>query len=181
MADDDRVNNGDTYSTDDDTTDVQFHPDHPSEQARGGGCPDTTQQAQVERSLARNSARWCVGVVVWRCSCGGGSCTSSDRRHRAHSHPSHRPTRPPEKANELTRELAVMKLTHERKVDQKDAAVDRRDADLDEAEHQFQSALESHLLNIDNLIAVQTARMEAAQKQFDSELSTLETEFNDEK
>lgn len=74
-----------------------------------------------------------------------------------------------------------MKLTHERKVDQKDAAVDRRDADLDEAEHQFQSALESHLLNIDNLIAVQTARMEAAQKQFDSELSTLETEFNDEK
>ena len=86
-----------------------------------------------------------------------------------------------EKTLKLINDFETMRQGHYRQLDRMDAMIDRRDKDLDEAEDQYQTALQSHLINIENLIAVQTARLDAAHKQFIDELNTIEGEFSSEK
>lgn len=53
--------------------------------------------------------------------------------------------------------------------------------DLEEAEEQFQTAMRSHMMNIDVLINLHDSRMQALEKNFHSELEILQSSFNEEK
>ena len=53
--------------------------------------------------------------------------------------------------------------------------------DLEEAEEQFQTAMRSHMMNIDVLINLHDSRMQALEKNFHCELEILQTSFNEER
>ena len=53
--------------------------------------------------------------------------------------------------------------------------------DLEEAEDQFQTAMRSHLVNIDVLINLNDSRLYALERNFQTELKTLQTDFHEEK
>ena len=53
--------------------------------------------------------------------------------------------------------------------------------DLEEAEDQFQTAMRSHLVNIDVLIKLHDSRLYALERNFQNELLTLQTDFHEEK
>lgn len=82
------------------------------------------------------------------------------------------------KVEALRKEVEVRSQNHERDVDRKDAIIQMLDRDLEEAEEQFQMALRSHLLNVDELIDLQDERLLALEKEFEQDLRQLEREFN---
>ena len=53
--------------------------------------------------------------------------------------------------------------------------------DLDESEEQFQTAMRSHMMNIDVLINLNDCRMQALEKNFHDELQNLQKNFHEEK
>jgi dynein regulatory complex subunit 2 len=53
--------------------------------------------------------------------------------------------------------------------------------DLEEAEDQFQTAMRSHLVNIDVLVNLNDSRLYAIERNFQNELQTLQTDFHEEK
>merc|ERR1719446_1752319 len=56
------------------------------------------------------------------------------------------------KLEQLRKDIEILSQSHERDVDRKDAILQMLDRDLEEAEEQYQIALRSHLVNIDELI-----------------------------
>lgn len=85
------------------------------------------------------------------------------------------------KVEALRKEVEIRSQNHERDVDRKDAIIQMLDRDLEEAEEQFQMALRSHLLNVDDLIDLQDDRLLALEKEFEQDLRELEQEFRLEK
>ncbi|DBA04876.1 TPA: hypothetical protein N0F65_006878 [Lagenidium giganteum] len=85
------------------------------------------------------------------------------------------------KVESLRKEVEIRSQNHERDVDRKDAIIQMLDRDLEEAEEQFQMALRSHLLNVDQLIDLQDERLLALEKEFEQDLRELEQEFTIEK
>lgn len=85
------------------------------------------------------------------------------------------------KVEALRKEVEIRSQNHERDVDRKDAIIQMLDRDLEEAEEQFQMALRSHLLNVDQLIDLQDERLLALEKEFEQDLRHLEQEFTVEK
>ncbi|GLE05591.1 hypothetical protein PINS_up014623 [Pythium insidiosum] len=85
------------------------------------------------------------------------------------------------KVEALRKEVEIRSQNHERDVDRKDAIIQMLDRDLEEAEEQFQMALRSHLLNIDELIDLQDERLLGLEKEFEKDLRELEQEFTIEK
>lgn len=85
------------------------------------------------------------------------------------------------KVEALRKEVEIRSQNHERDVDRKDAIIQMLDRDLEEAEEQFQMALRSHLLNVDQLIDLQDERLLALEKEFEQDLRQLEQEFTVEK
>jgi len=81
------------------------------------------------------------------------------------------------KVSELRKEIDVIKQSHERDVDRKDAIIQMLDRDTEEAEEQYQMALRRHLENIDKLLELQDSRLLALETSFTSQLDALETEF----
>ncbi len=65
------------------------------------------------------------------------------------------------KTKQLKREVEIVAQSHERDMDRKDAIMQMLDRDLDEAEEQHQVAIRTHLLNLDALMTIQKARLEA--------------------
>jgi peptidoglycan hydrolase CwlO-like protein len=55
------------------------------------------------------------------------------------------------------------------------------DRDLEEAEDQFQTAMRSHLVNIDVLVKLHDSRLYALERNFQKELLVLQTDFHEEK
>ncbi|TMW64998.1 hypothetical protein Poli38472_009165 [Pythium oligandrum] len=81
------------------------------------------------------------------------------------------------KVEALRKEVEIRSQNHERDVDRKDAIIQMLDRDLEEAEEQFQMALRSHLLNIDEFIDLQDERLLGLEKEFEQDLRELEQEF----
>ncbi|CAK4611362.1 unnamed protein product [Aphanomyces euteiches] len=85
------------------------------------------------------------------------------------------------KVEALRKEVEIKSQNHERDVDRKDAIIQMLDRDLEEAEEQFQMALRSHLLNVDQLIDLQDGRLLGLEEEFEKDLHALEREFTIEK
>ena len=66
-------------------------------------------------------------------------------------------------------------------VDRKDAMIQMFDRDLEDAEEQYQMALRSHLITVDQLIALQYMRIQALEDDFLRHLHGLEEEFDTER
>merc|ERR550514_703353 len=76
------------------------------------------------------------------------------------------------KVSELRKDIDVIKQSHERDVDRKDAIIQMLDRDTEEAEEQYQMALRSHLQNVERLISLQDSRLLALENEFSTELET---------
>ncbi|KAJ3300086.1 Dynein regulatory complex subunit 2, partial [Borealophlyctis nickersoniae] len=85
------------------------------------------------------------------------------------------------KSRELENQLQILKQIHERHLDRKNAAIGNLERDVAEAEEQFSTALQSHCINVDTLIELQTGRLHMLQSQFEADLEVLENEFNTER
>merc|ERR550537_2150325 len=85
------------------------------------------------------------------------------------------------KTKQLKKQVEIISQNHERDVDRKDAILQMLDRDLDEAEEQHQVAVRSHLLNVDKLIGIQLARVEALGEEFKDEVEILQQEFQAER
>merc|ERR550537_1913257 len=85
------------------------------------------------------------------------------------------------KTKQLKKQVEIISQNHERDVDRKDAILQMLDRDLDEAEEQHQVAVRSHLLNVDRLLEIQQARLEALGEEFKDEVEILQQEFQAER
>lgn len=85
------------------------------------------------------------------------------------------------KAESLKKDVEILSQNHERDVDRKDAILQMLDRDLEEAEDQFQMALRTHLQNLDTLIQLHDGRLYALEKNFQTELKTMQNDFHLEK
>lgn len=85
------------------------------------------------------------------------------------------------KTEALKKDVEILSQNHERDVDRKDAILQMLDRDLEESEDQYQMALRSHLMNVDNLIKLHDSRLYSLERNFQSELKTLQDDFNKEK
>ncbi|EKX35168.1 hypothetical protein GUITHDRAFT_80038, partial [Guillardia theta CCMP2712] len=85
------------------------------------------------------------------------------------------------KVEQLRHELEIMSQNHEREVDMKDAIIQMLDRDLDEAEEQYQTALRSHLHNLDTMINLFDAKMSDLRMEFESELQRMINDFSKER
>ncbi|GBG25483.1 Coiled-coil domain-containing protein 65 [Hondaea fermentalgiana] len=85
------------------------------------------------------------------------------------------------KVESLRNDIEILSQNHERDVDRSDAIIQSLDRDVEEAEEQYQTALRSHLTNIDRLIDQQDARLLALESEFESEMTEIAAEFNAER
>ncbi|KAJ3407891.1 hypothetical protein CcCBS67573_g04761 [Chytriomyces confervae] len=85
------------------------------------------------------------------------------------------------KVKELKDQVEALHQIHERHMDRKQAATALLERDLQEAEEQFSTALQSHCINTDTLIDLQLGRLNTLQTQFRNELGLLEAEFHTER
>merc|ERR1719253_984547 len=85
------------------------------------------------------------------------------------------------KTKQLKKQVEIISQNHERDVDRKDAILQMLDRDLDEAEEQHQVAVRAHLRNVDQLLDIQQARLEALGEEFKDEVKILEQEFQAER
>jgi hypothetical protein len=85
------------------------------------------------------------------------------------------------KVDSLRKHLEIMSQDHEREVDVKDAIIQMLDRDLDEAEEQYQTALRSHLQNVDGFVALQRQKVRDIEHDFERELAEIESEFDTER
>lgn len=85
------------------------------------------------------------------------------------------------KAESLKKDVEILSQNHERDVDRKDAILQMLDRDLEEAEDQFQMALRTHLQNLDTLIQLHDSRLYSVEKNFQTDLKTMQNDFHLEK
>nr|KAJ3421432.1 Dynein regulatory complex subunit 2 [Polyrhizophydium stewartii] len=85
------------------------------------------------------------------------------------------------KSEELRRQVEILRQVHNRHLDRKNSGIENLDHDLVEAEEQFSTALQAHLINIDTLIDLQNARLANLKSQFEADLSMLDAEFSSER
>eukprot|EP00750_Incisomonas_marina_P031209 INCI7773.1.p1 GENE.INCI7773.1~~INCI7773.1.p1 ORF type:complete len:609 (-),score=160.37 INCI7773.1:103-1929(-) len=85
------------------------------------------------------------------------------------------------KVQSLRSHIDIIKQSHERDVDRKDAILQMLDRDTEEAEEQYQMALRSHLQNIDRLLELQDSRLAGLEIQFTKELNEIDLEFSKER
>merc|ERR1719267_306357 len=85
------------------------------------------------------------------------------------------------KTKQLKKDVEIISQNHERDVDRKDAILQMLDRDLDEAEEQHQVAVRAHLRNVDQLLDIQQARLEALGEEFKDEVEILQQEFQAER
>ncbi|ORX43304.1 hypothetical protein BCR36DRAFT_586780 [Piromyces finnis] len=85
------------------------------------------------------------------------------------------------KSQELKNQAEILEQVHQREFDRKNNAIKNLEQEIVEANKQFSTALQSHLINVDNLIDLQVKRLNNLELQFSVDLSMLENEFNTEK
>eukprot|EP00842_Homolaphlyctis_polyrhiza_P000154 jgi/Hompol1/1139/HPOL_001068-RA len=85
------------------------------------------------------------------------------------------------KSEELRKHVEILRQVHNRHLDRKNVAIENLDHDLAEAEEQFATALQAHMINIDTLIDLQNYRLSNLKTQFESDLTMIDIEFNTER
>lgn len=85
------------------------------------------------------------------------------------------------KTESLKKSLHVLRQTHARRLDRKNAMLQTLKRDMTEAETQYQTAVQAHFINLDALIDMQMSRLTKMENQFEKNLELLEGEFNTEK
>lgn len=85
------------------------------------------------------------------------------------------------KAEEVQRDVGVMKETFQRRVDGKNALIRSLAKDIEEAEEQYQVALRRHLVKLDEMLAFQQKRIRNLEQEYDGELEALRAEFDKER
>ncbi len=85
------------------------------------------------------------------------------------------------KAKELKNQIQILKGTHERQLDRKNAAIQNFNIDLEQAEDQFNAAFQSHLMNIDALIELQNSRLCYLETDFKNEQDIIQSDFDNER
>ncbi|XP_036617787.1 dynein regulatory complex subunit 2 [Trichosurus vulpecula] len=85
------------------------------------------------------------------------------------------------KAKELRKDIEILSQTFERVVDCKDSVIKSLAKDLTEAEDQYAYALQGHLHNVDELIALQRSRLAYLEECYNEELEALTKEFETER
>mmetsp|Transcript_65806 Transcript_65806/g.106682 ORF Transcript_65806/g.106682 Transcript_65806/m.106682 type:complete len:502 (+) Transcript_65806:132-1637(+) len=85
------------------------------------------------------------------------------------------------KVESLRKDLEIMSQNHEREVDMKDAIIQMLDRDIDEAEEQYQTALRSHLQNVDALIDLYNSKVRQLEGEFEAEIRQLQDDFQTER
>lgn len=85
------------------------------------------------------------------------------------------------KTSELRRDVEVLSQGHERDVDRKDALLQMLDADLEENEEQFATAVQEHLAHLDRLLSLQDARVGNLETAFEQQLAAVEEEYSGER
>lgn len=85
------------------------------------------------------------------------------------------------KTDELKREIEVYSKWHERQTEAKDSILQALDLDLEEAEEQYQTALQNYLIHVDRLIELQQARLQGLEEEFKRDLKILVQEFESER
>ena len=84
------------------------------------------------------------------------------------------------KTEDLRNEIEILSQQYQRELDTKEAYIQLLDKNLDEAEDQFQMALNSHLMHIESLASVQDARIRGLQDEFRRDLEILDYEYQKE-
>lgn len=84
------------------------------------------------------------------------------------------------KVDEIRKELTLYLKNFNREIDNKDAILQMLDADIDEAEEQYQIALNNHFVHLQQLTNLQDSRIKGLFKEFDKDVSELEMEFKNE-
>ena len=72
-------------------------------------------------------------------------------------------------------------LIHLQLVDAKNAAIKALQKDLDEAQEQYSTALQAHVMNVDTLLDLHQTALATLQKQFEDDIASLEMEFDTER
>ncbi|KAJ3365514.1 Dynein regulatory complex subunit 2 [Allomyces arbusculus] len=85
------------------------------------------------------------------------------------------------KSEALIHQLEVLRQVHDRHVDRKHYDIQQLAATLHETDDQYDTAYMAHLQNLDNLLDLQYNRLDALQRNFESELKDLELEFGSER
>ncbi|OAJ38854.1 hypothetical protein BDEG_22753 [Batrachochytrium dendrobatidis JEL423] len=85
------------------------------------------------------------------------------------------------KSDELKKQIQILQQVHDRHLDRKNTTIENLGHDLIEAEEQFSTALQSHLINIDTLIDLQNARLSNLKNRFEGDLNMLDSEFSTER
>ena len=71
------------------------------------------------------------------------------------------------KVEDLRKEIEVISQSHEHEVDRKDAIIQVLDRDLEDSEEQYQMALRAHLVMVDRLIDLHSARLMCIEYEFE--------------
>ncbi|KNE59631.1 hypothetical protein AMAG_03886 [Allomyces macrogynus ATCC 38327] len=85
------------------------------------------------------------------------------------------------KSEALIHQLEVLRQVHDRHIDRKHYDIQQLAATLHETDDQYDTAYMAHLQNLDNLLDLQYNRLDALQRDFESELKDLELEFGSER
>uniref|UniRef100_T2MAI1 Dynein regulatory complex subunit 2 n=1 Tax=Hydra vulgaris TaxID=6087 RepID=T2MAI1_HYDVU len=85
------------------------------------------------------------------------------------------------KSSELKKDIEVLNHTFDRIVDQKDSIIKSLLKDIEEAEDQHQTAIKSHLYNLQKLLEFQSVRLLQADEDFAKEFDALNDEFKKER
>ena len=101
------------------------------------------------------------------------------------SEPFAMPTRdnryPTVRAEELKRDVGVIRQIFQRKVDCKNALVSSLARDIEEAEEQYRVALRRHLVKLDDMVGFQQRRIRNLEREYQEELEALRAEFDKER
>lgn len=81
------------------------------------------------------------------------------------------------KVDDLRKDITLYLKYFNRELDNKDAILQMLDADIDEAEEQYQIALNNHFVHLQQLTSLQDNRIKGLFKEFDKDVSELEMEF----
>lgn len=81
------------------------------------------------------------------------------------------------KIDEIRKDLTLYMKNFNRELDNKDAILQMIDADIDEAEEQYQIALNNHFIHLQELISLQDSRIKGLFKEFDKDVNEIESEF----
>lgn len=87
----------------------------------------------------------------------------------------------PARADDLQRDIGIMKEVFQRKVDCKNALIQSLAKDIEEAEEQYRVALRRHLVKLDEMVAFQQKRVKNLEQEYKTELDTICAEFNGER